>query len=839
MTKPKPIRPRDLRPRPVALAVNTAVVQLASARVAIIDDPLAEISEHDFKPVPAFATIASLAPKTSAAFVCAIGDVYIPRKDWDTLVRPGESIVFQVLPGKGGGGGSNPLRMILQLVLVVGVAWLVGPVLGLTGLAANLASAGLMIVGSLLINALVPLPKAQDAAAAAGASPTYSIALQGNSARMDASKPVGFGQQQQFPDFAMKPFQAFIANEQYYYAVFMIGLGRYEFQKIMIDDTPISNFADVDMHIVGPGNGSLYTQSLVPINMIGSSEVSGQELRDTSAWTGPFTACKPGQRITKIYADIVAPRGAGYANDDGSLAWRAIVFEAQAQEIDDFGNTIGDWFTCVNPATNANYFAAAPTSGAGTATAVQISCEYVMPDAKRYHFRMRRVTPYVDSTRDLCELSWVFMRALSTKPGIVEKNDPEGTYLLMRIRASKQLSGMSQRKISVVWERKIPYYDGSNWIWAHDGAHHRNPAWAIADMLRNPVYSIGLPMSRIDIASIMSLAAICAERQDRFDYIFDTRTTIWDALALAARCARAVNIVRRGNYSFVRDSAQSLPVSLYTPRNMSKDSLAIQNAMPQENTPDAVRLKYRDGRYWDERVVIGQYWNGKVYAYAEGLRPSGVPPPAIYADVPFPGISGVHQALREAAYIVGVSRWRRATYTFTTDLAGLIPSYGSLIGMAHDLPGFGQSAQVATYDAATRSLAASQPMTWVAGSQHYVRLVNRTGGLTEPIPVTKGATDDQMVLATAAGFTVVDFDDADSTIPTALCFGAADKQMAMLRLKGIKPKGENSIEMTAIIEDDRVHLADLPDLPVGGAAQDMYDYGNYQNAVMPATNALA
>ena len=818
----------DLTPKASALAVNLAILETRPTLVATIVNPFGEIAHKDFSPAPKHATIASLAPKTNQPFICSVDGNYISRAEWSSLVRPGEVIVFQFVPQGGKGGGSNPLRMILQIALVVGVAWLVGPVLGLTGMMANLASAGLMILGSLLINAIVPLPKSNEQDST-GASPTYNVALQGNSARLDQPKPVGYGLRQSYPDFAMQPYSYFINTEQYYCAVLFVGMGRYEFKKVMIDDTPISNFTDVNMQIVGPGIGSIAGQALIDTSMITSPEVSGQEIKDTEVWIGPFTLCKPGLRATKVYVDVVAPRGVGYAKDDGSLESRSITFAVQCQELDDFGNTVGDWISLRN-LSNADYSA----TGA-TASAVQISCEYVPPDIKRYQIRVRRVTPYVDNTRELAELTWVGLRATLSKPGIVETPDPQGTYLFIKIRASKQLNGMSQRKIAVVWERKIPNLVDGQLVWVHDSPHHRNPAMVILDILTNPFYSLGLPLSRIDLVSLQALAASCYARQDHFDFVFDTRTTMWEALALVARVARAVPIVRGGNFTFVRDGAKSLPVAAYQPRNMQKDSFSIDNGMPLENAPDAVRVTYSDGRFWSNETVIAQYSEGELHVYVEGLRPAGVPAPAKHAQLTFPGIIGLKQAMREAIFIIADSRFRRAIYNWVTDDEALLAAYGELVALSHDLPtGLPQSAEVFTYDTSTRTLVSTQKMLWTDGVQHYVSVGTRDGGNSDSIPCARGATDDVIVLGSAPGFGISEYDDARFE-PTRFFFDAAPLERKLLKLKGIRPSGENSYAMMGVIENDRVHTADNPYLPAPGEVQDVFDYGHYQNAVMPAT----
>ena len=91
----------NFRQRTISAAVGLAIVSQTPARVVVFDDPLSEVSEHDFKTVPLHATIASLAPKTGQAVVCSVNGIYISRAEWETLVRPGEAIVFQILPHGG------------------------------------------------------------------------------------------------------------------------------------------------------------------------------------------------------------------------------------------------------------------------------------------------------------------------------------------------------------------------------------------------------------------------------------------------------------------------------------------------------------------------------------------------------------------------------------------------------------------------------------------------------------------------------------------------------------------------------------------------------------------
>ena len=75
------IKQPNFRQRTISAAVGLAIVAQTPARVAIFDDPLSEVSEHDFKTVPLHATIASLTPKTGQDVVCSVNSEYISRAE--------------------------------------------------------------------------------------------------------------------------------------------------------------------------------------------------------------------------------------------------------------------------------------------------------------------------------------------------------------------------------------------------------------------------------------------------------------------------------------------------------------------------------------------------------------------------------------------------------------------------------------------------------------------------------------------------------------------------------------------------------------------------------------
>ena len=217
-----------------------------SAQVLYLENALTPQNRivHDVEPC----SIQSLAPKWNIPFVALLDGEVILRAEWDAMLNSGQSLLFidvNAIPQSGGGGGSNPLQIVLMVAVMyftVGAgagAWAAGTDFAtvsatgaFTGLtfAGTLVGTGMMMAGMALISALIPPPQPtspQTAAALAAASPTYNIQAQGNTARLEAAIPEHFGRLKAFPDFAAQPYQEFSGNDQYLYQLLCIGRGYY------------------------------------------------------------------------------------------------------------------------------------------------------------------------------------------------------------------------------------------------------------------------------------------------------------------------------------------------------------------------------------------------------------------------------------------------------------------------------------------------------------------------------------------------------------------------------------------------------------------------------------
>lgn len=746
-------------------------------------DPFRPLEHRTVQPIGRRRRIRALAPKTDKPFIALLNGRAVLRNAWNRKLRDGDTLAFVVLP-HGGGGGSNPMRMILMIAVAFAAPYLAGAmfqgaVLGGTmgSFGLSIATAAIGLAGSMLVNALIPPPKPPSASVTsdiAAASPTYSIGAQGNSARIGQPIPEVFGRHIVYPDFAAMPYTEYAGNEQYLYQLLVIGRGHYDVEQIRIEDTLIDNFDEVDTEIIAPG-GSV---TLFPARVITASEVSGQDM-DYNVAVGPFVANPAGTTANRIGFDIVLSRGLYYANDSGGLDNRTITFRLEYQQIDADGVAVGSWIVAENVSITAR-----------TTTPIRRSYRYAVT-AARYQCRVTRTSVKDASTRVGNDIAWGGLRAYI--PGAQTYGDV--TLLAMRIRATDNISAQASRKINCIVTRKLPIWSGSAWS---APTATRNPAWAAAYIARQR-----LPDSRINLAALKTLADTCAARGDHFDGVFDSQGTTWEALTNVGRVARAAPFLQGGRLQVYRDAAEPLPMAMFSPRNMLRNSFKLTYKMPSEDMADAVDVEYFDSGNWGWKSV-------------RATLPLGTSDKPV--KVKLYGVTSRAHAWREGMYMAACNRYRRRFCSWQTEMDGFIPSLGDCVAITHDMPKWGQFAEVVAWDEVTQLLTVSEPLVWVAGT-HYLAFRRRDGSPAGPFEV--GQTADPRVVE------LLTWDILTDPAPDAgldrershVAFGPVDSQYIRARVLSVKPRGMSTAEIEAVIESDFVHTADTGAAPDGQAWQ--------------------
>lgn len=805
--------------------------------------------------------LGALAPQDGGAWVCWAGGEWLPRERWGDAVRPGEVVLFlQVAGGKG------LFRAVLTLAVLAAAIYF-GPVLGAaingglglglsTAAATALGSAVINVAGSLIVNALVPLrPASGGPLNAASASPTYSVALQGNSPRLSQPVPVGYGSMRTFPDIGCAYSEFGGDADQFYNAVLVIGIGSYQILSIEIGDTDVRAFSDVEVHHWGPGQQIEQLGISDPIrtpvlDMLSTEAVGGQELDSPQVWIGPFSPLNQGVVISSrtVFSDLVFVQGLADINSsNGNPRLHAVTFELGARPIDDRGQPMGPWvaLTAVGAAPDS------PTTARvekASRTPQRFSLAWMLPDEgglelqKRWEFRMRRTSSKSISQYILDSVQWAGLRArgrLRDKPLVDSAKSPAGfTGITIRVRATAQLSGLSQRRIAVYWRRLIPVWRGASFS---APVYSDRPVDIAVDILCNAQYGRALSVSALDMAGLSALRIVHANRQDRCNYVFDSLTTAHEAASLAMRCGRTALVQRMGRFTAVRDEPRLDPVAMFTPYSMAADNLVLTSVLPAEDEPLSVRMTYFDNQVWAERAAVALVtdivqsgsWVGYAWIEEEGV-PQSLPAavrslvdeatsPDRTIERPLPGVTGRNQAMREALFAAGVQRLRRENVSFGAGLEGLLVAWGDAVLVGHDVVDWGQAAEVEHWDQITRTLISTEPMSWQDGAMHYVRLLLPTGEPTAPLQVERGLSDDSLVLLSDPPSVPV-HDDSERE-RTRLIFGPGEQQGIIVRLQTCAPRGGEVVDLGGYVEVPQVHAMDEYLLPVADEMQDLPNLG--------------
>lgn len=816
------------------------------ATVTVSHDPFAPGLHLPVREIAEACTLAQTAPETRLPHILLRNGEPLLRAHWNEPVRDGDVLTWVCLPQDGDIGG------LLKVAAMMAVAYYTsGLVQG--GNITLFQAAAINMGATLLVNALIPPPKVagDTLPALAQPSPTYNLQSQGNLARLEQAIPVQYGRLCVFPDLAALPYAEYAGNEQYLFQLMCIGWGEYDVEAVRIDDTPVSSFDEITYEVISPGG----TISLFPAAVTTSPEVTGQEAvglfaatyaqsgttitvtlaghglsvgkavnlavtSGTSAsgdyvvatvpttgtftvtaaaavttsgnlsltrYVGGFIAAGPTTVTNTLGLDFVASRGLyTYNTTTGAVTSKSMTVEISYRPVDDAGTPIGAFLTTVRTFTDS------------TTTPQRYSVRIDVA-AGRHEVRVRRTDTKDTATSVGHELLWgglrAYLRGSNSFAGV--------TLLAMRMRASNNLSNLSARKINVICTRRVPVWNGSTWSAPQAS---RSIAWAAADILRSSTNGAGMADGRIDLAALLSLDTVWSGRGDAFDGRFDSSGTLWDALSAVLAAGRARPYMQGGIVRVARDQAASLPVALFSVRNIVKGSFQISQSMPGSQTADSVTGSYFDNQQWAPLRVT------------EGVPGSAKAKPA---KISLFGITDRAQARREAVYQAACNRYRRRFVRFSVEMDGFIPSFGDLIAIAHDVPAWGQTFEASAWVAGTRVLTLDGIPKWGSGT-HYIGLRRRDGSLDGPIVVAAGSAANQLLLASAPAITP---ETGTARERTHIVFGPGETWRQRARVTACRPRDAEHVDIEAVCEDDNVHTAEaglVVDAPTSSQLTTLY-----------------
>lgn len=710
-------------------------------------------------------------------FVVQVNGEYVLQAQWARRIKTADVVAVFYLPGDGGNGGSNPMRTLLQVALMVASVY-VGGIVGATygATAGSLASAGIMIAGNLLLNAVLPPPTANLASGREQASPTYGINAQGNRARLLEAKPVLYGRFRVYPDFAAEPYTELDGNQQYLYQLFAISQGEIEIEQRLIEDTPMDNFGEVRYEVIRPGG----KVTLFPDNVVTSNAVQGLELKGANeagdGIVGPFVANPADSLANRIAIDIAFPAGLYRADDKGGLDPFTVTWEVSAQAINSAGEPVGEWFMLGSESFRAS-----------TATPQARTYRYDVPEG-RYQVRAVRTNNKQTDTRYGNVLQWAGMRAYLPS----QQSYGNLTMLAVVMRATNNLNQSTARRVNVIATRKLKTWNPVDG-WSQSTVATRSPAWAIADACTNKEYGRGLVDSRINLFELYRLAQVWESRGDEFNGVFDTTTTFWDALTKIARVGRAKPMYYAGVIDIVRNEPRTVPQAMFTPMNIVAESFSVDYKFMRSDSPDHVVVSFTNSETWQPEDV-------------SCVLPGGTQERPYTVEL-F-GCTDRDQAWREGMSMAAANRDQRRFPNLSAELDGLLPKYLDLVAITHDVPKWGLDGFVRGHNPATRVLTTSEPLEWWIGENHYLSLRMLDGTVRGPFLVTQGEDEFSAVLASALPVDV-EIASGDTEEPTYYQFGPGEKRALNALALSATPDENGRVALTFVNYAESVHTAEL------------------------------
>ena len=706
-----------------------------------------------------------------------------------TRIKAKDHISVVHLP-KGGGGGSNPLQMVMTVALAVAAAYTGG--LAATAFGSQLAgaavSAAVMIGGALLLNMFFPpqMPSVMSLNREK-ASPTYSISSQGNQARLMEAIPVLYGRFRTFPDLASAPYTESRGNETYLYQLFCITQGQMDIETIQVENDNVSTYGEIEYQIVNPGQ----SVTLFPDNVISSPAVNNFELtppEQPGNIKGPFAVSNPGVQVNYIGIDLYLPGGAYYMNDKGRFETSRVNVQFEYQAINDAGVPSGNWM----PLFSKEYAFA-------TNTPQSISEKIEVP-LGRYQVRGYRTSAGPADNREINTVQWAVMRGYA--PSVRQYGDV--TLLAMIIKATNNINQQTARRVNVIGTRKLPVWDPVNG-WSVNPVATTNPAWAAADILRNTTYGRRLPTSRINIQELYRLSQVYQSRGDEFNGVFDTTSQLWDALTKVLRVGRTVPINYAGLIDFVRNEPKTVPTYMFQPQNMVENSFSTEYAFAEPgSTPNYVQVEYINRETWVSETVD---------CVLPGVAPT------IPAKVQLMGVTSRAQAWREGMSLAAANRDQRRQISFSTGFEGYLPRFGDLVQISHDVPQWGYSGEVLGLNAGPDSeeyglqgeLTTTEELVFVPGLTHQIAFKKRDGSPHGPfnvVPHPSGDYNKAIVQATIVQLQQIYISDGFREELTQYQFGPTERRGLRAVALSATPGSDGKVLLTFTNYAESVHSAE-------------------------------
>ena len=487
---------------------------------------------------PAGTQLRELVAEASLRDEWGLGDDYevmlngeiVPAGQWARPVSGGDLVEIRAAPR-----GPFSLGDILQIA-VLGAALFLPGAIGLTGIAASLASAGIVLLGGLLLSSLLPTPDTDTLSTARA----YSLAGGSNRIRSYDALPLVLGEHRIFPDVAARGYAQYEDGEQLYSEIYHLGFGTLAVSDYRIGQNPFSSYEGVSSELLAGGRPDLVHGNV--------ATHTGADLVDTDAVT----------------------RQTGVGAEEIELDFEATLFRTTKKgKVRSRSETIE---IVIQRVGQPDIRSQLPLSGSSL-TPVRKTWRATLPLAGNWDVAVRRLGARPDSATDRADVSWQSLKAFRGDTGTYDGEN----RLAVRVQASGQLAGRLST-VSALVKQLVPIWDGA--AWGANPTATTNPAAILRWYARGVrvgamvVAGIGLDPARIDNDNLGDWYEHCETEGFRCSAVLQGGWTHERVLTMIAATGMATVSWATGKLGVVIDRP-ALPSTMITPGNVIAGTMQV------------------------------------------------------------------------------------------------------------------------------------------------------------------------------------------------------------------------------------------------------------------------
>lgn len=595
-----------------------------------------------------------------------------------------------------------------------------------------------------------------------GNSPKISSAesLRGsaNTARLGQRLPVVLGRYRVVPDLAAQVYSSYEGSDQFLHQLFCFGYSNIVVDEtsLKIGTTPVSRYADISYATDAEGIAEIYPRRCIETSV-------GLELDDESIVRSTASG------TIRVRIGFAAPSGFYAYDDDGertsvSLGLR---IEYKRTETD-------SWSLSYDAVLQLN------------ADVWRWSHEIALPySSSTYDIRVTRTTAKSDESKVIDYVYWDVLTCFTQdgEGNVFPIRNPESYSLLaLKARATGQLNGIVD-SLSAYATLRTRRFDGSAWTVGET----RNPAAAILYLLTDSaVNPRAVDDSRIDWDSFETFHSWCEEKGFTCDAHITGDFTIEELCSLICQSSLATLVIRPNLISIRLDKTSGEAVQMFTPRNAAEISMTRSF----EDVPAILKCRFEceDVDYAEVERTIRLEEDGSISYDTE------VGDDEEATEVSLAGVTKADHAARVMAVRLRQLHAQRRTYSWRTDLEGIVCLPGDVVLLATDslLYGLGEGRVVSK---AGSSITLDSELTFTEGRSYGIEHRKADGSIVRhSIVGPQPGTTSTIGVQDASPFSVGDL----------VSFGYWQQETHRVQVVSISIDGDKTCTIQAVDYDESV-----------------------------------